>query len=219
MQVAGSSYARRFQTPTPERLACPARIINACRKQPRDLSIALARRNRIAAHSLRKRLQSGTKLNGPRSGSIGSIQANDPDYRPGHAKILGAGWLSVNMFWHTISYIIFGVRAAPGTAKNARVSPLGSWLARDLTAASATRHRLPRCTGQARAEPAARRQTTRRKKSRAKARRRNATRRIRISRPAIRGLPILTGSEPSAQRLSRSDDRIRRAAAAALCRG
>jgi len=44
----------RRQHQAPERLACPARIINACRKPSLDMSIALARRNRIAAHFLRK---------------------------------------------------------------------------------------------------------------------------------------------------------------------
>ncbi len=102
-----------------------ARTEIACRKPSLDLSIALLRRNRIAAHSLRNCTQSGTKLNGPRSGPIGSLRANGRVYRPGHTSILGAGWLSVNMFWNTFLYIILGVRATMGAGKNARLCPNG----------------------------------------------------------------------------------------------
>ena len=175
MQGTGSPYARRFQTPTPERISCPARILSACRKPSFDLSIALARRSRIAMHFLAELTTSRHKAQRTAIGVDRQLAANSPDYRPGHTSILRAGWFSVHGISCIFLYIITGVRAVLWGSVNARGEARKKRGLRAIaTAASATRHRPPRCSGQARAEPGARRQTSRRKKSRAEARRRKS---------------------------------------------
>ena len=56
--------------------------------------------------------QYSTKLNGPRSGSIGSFRTAGPGNRPGHANILGDEWLAVQTVLTKFSYI-FSTHSRP----------------------------------------------------------------------------------------------------------